>query len=812
MAGTKRIMRYAARAIAVGLWLIAGVMFAAPGHAQDSAFISAIRIEGNQRIEDATVISYMKTVVGDRFDPGRINDSLKSLFATGLFADVTMAREGGILVVKVIENPIINRLAFEGNQRIEDDVLQSEVQLRPRTVYTRTRIQSDVARVLELYRRSGRFAASVEPKVIQLEQNRVDLVFEISEGPLTGVQRIVFIGNANFSDGTLREVIQTKQSRWWRFFSTTDSYDPDRLSFDRELLRRHYLKEGFADFRVVNALAELTPDRSTFFITFTIDEGERYRYGKIELTSELPGFEADSIDSPVSTEEGDWYNADEIEENIAELADRIGSRGFAFVDVQPQIVRRRDDLAIDVTYKVIEGPRIYVQRVEVTGNERTLDRIIRRNVRLAEGDAFNAARLRRSLTLIQNLGFFSRVDFNDRTGSGPPQVLLEAELVETPSGDITVRSNFNADEGRTRWRVTGQDVNDVLKGREDNIVLNVDVEEQSTGEVTFGGGFSTTEGPTGSVGIRERNLLGRGQDLSLQFIISAVTQDLDLSFTEPYFLNRDFAAGFDVFHREREFQNSGFDRRDFGFSLRSGYPLSEYLTQTWRYTLAQEEILPDSGAPQLVIDQAGERLLSRVDQSLLYDRRDSKIDPTTGYYGLYSFALAGLGGDKHYLSQSVGGGYYFNFWDEWVVSTTTEAGYIFGLQSGEEIEISDRFFLGGNSFRGFAVAGVGPRDIGTDDALGGNVLYKGTLELAFPIGLPNELGVKGRLFAIAGSLTDVDTTNINTIDTGSIRASVGVGISWASPFGPVRLDLTSAVISEGFDETEIFSFGFGSLF
>lgn len=802
----------AARRVATLLGLFVYLALMVPGHAQDSPTISSIRIDGNQRIEDATVISYMKTVVGDRFDAGRINESLKSLFSTGLFADVTIAREDGTLIIKVVENPIINRMAFEGNKRIEDDILQGEVQLRPRTVYTRTRVQSDVARVLELYRRSGRFAASVEPKVIQLEQNRVDLIFEISEGPLTGVQRIVFIGNENFSDGGLREIIQTKQSRWWRFFSTTDSYDPDRLSFDRELLRRHYLKEGFADFRVVNALAELTPDRSAFFITFTVEEGERYRFGKIEVTSDLPGFDVESIDSPVSTDEGDWYNADEIEENIAELADRIGSRGFAFVDVQPQIVRRREDLAIDVTYEVVEGPRIYVQRVEVTGNERTLDRIIRRNIRLAEGDAFNAARLRRSLTLIQNLGFFSRVDFNDRTGSGPPQVLLEAELVETPSGDMTVRSNFSADEGRTRWRVAGQDVNDILKGKEDNIVLNVDVEEQSTGEVTFGGGFSTTEGPTGSVGIRERNLLGRGQDLSLQFIISAVTQDLDLSFTEPYFLNRDFSAGFDVFRREREFQNSGFDRRDIGFSLRSGYPISEFLTQTWRYTLAEEEILPDAGAVQSVLDQSGARLLSRVDQSLLYDRRDNKTDPSDGYYGLWSFALAGLGGDKHYLSQTIGGGHYFNFWDEWVVSTTTEAGYIFGLKKNEDIEISDRFFLGGNSFRGFAVAGVGPRDIGTDDALGGNFLYKGTVELAFPIGLPNELGVKGRVFAIAGSLTDVDTTNFNTIDTGSIRTSMGVGISWASPFGPVRLDLTTAILKEGFDETEIFSFGFGSLF
>ncbi len=750
--------------LALAAWVVLGTAV----EAQDSGVsdvITEIRVEGNQRIEDATVISYMKTVVGDRFDAGRINDSLKSLFETGLFADVNLTRQGGTLVVNVVENPIINRLAFEGNRRIEDDVLQGEVQLRPRTVYTRTRVQTDVSRILELYRRSGRFAATVEPKVIQLEQNRVDLVFEISEGPLTGVQRIVFIGNENFSDGTLREAIQTKQTRWWRFFSTNDSYDPDRLSFDRELLRRFYLKEGFADFRVISAVAELTPDRSAFFITFTMEEGDRYRFGTIDMVNELPEFDLETVESRVTTDEGDWYNAEEVEENIQDLTDEIGSQGFAFVDIEPQIVRRRDEKAIDVTYRIAEGDRIYVQRIDITGNVRTLDRVIRRNIRLAEGDAFNAARLRRSRTLIQNLGFFSRVDINDQPGDAADQV-----------------------------------------------IVNVDVEEQSTGEVTFGGGFSTTDGPTGSVGIRERNLLGRGQDLSLQFIISAVTQDLDLSFTEPYFLNRDFAAGFDAFRREREFQNSSFDSRDLGLSLRGAYPLSEYLTQSVRYTISQEEILPESDAPQSVLDQAGKDLISRVDTTLLYDRRDSATEPTEGYFGRYSVAVAGLGGDKNFLSQTVGAGYYYSFWDDWVASGIGEAGYIFSFKQDERILISDRFFLGGNSFRGFAVGGLGPRDTNQDSALGGNLLYKGTLELAFPIGLPNELGVKGRVFSIAGTLKDVDTTNLSAVDTGSVRVSVGVGVSWASPFGPVRLDLAKAVRKEGFDETEILSFGFGSFF
>ena len=755
------------RILAMAIALCLAGLVAMPAGAQDDGIgdvITAIRIEGNQRIENATIISYMKVVVGDRYDNQRINESLKSLFATELFADVSLARDGGTLVVRVVENPIINRLAFEGNLRLGDEVLQGEVRLQPRTVYTKTRLQSDVARLSEIYRRSGRFAATIEPKVIQQAQNRVDLVFEINEGPLTGVQRIVFIGNGNFSDSTLREVIQTKQSRWWRFFGSGDSYDPDRLSFDRDLLRRFYFKEGFADFRVTGAVAELAPDRSSFFITFTVDEGARYRFGDVTLANELPGFDPATIAGDVGTEPGDWYDAEEVEDTIADLTELIGAQGFAFVDIQPEVVRRREDLAIDVVYRIREGERVYVQRIDITGNVRTLDRIIRRNVRLAEGDAFNSARIRRSRTLIQNLGFFSRVEINNRPGDAPDQT-----------------------------------------------VVTVDVEEQSTGEISFGGGFSSTEGPTGEIGIRERNLLGRGQDLGVRFRVSGVAQQLDLSFTEPYFLNREFAAGFDIFRSESEFQNSAFSEHNLGFALRGGYPLSEYLSQTVRYTLAEQEIVPGSGASAVVLEAAGTSLISRIDQSLLYDRRNRIVDPTDGYYGVLATSLAGLGGSKHFISQSVGGGYYYSFWDDMTASTQAELAFIFPT-SGGKIDVGDRFYLGGTSFRGFAPAGIGPRDLATDNAVGGNLLYKGTLELAFPIGLPNELGIRGRVFTIAGSLSDADTNLFSVSDTGSVRMSLGVGVSWASPFGPVRIDLATAVLKEKFDETEILSFGFGSIF
>ena len=755
-------MRLIMTLVAAAALAVAG----APAGAQDGGIIGELRVEGNQRIEDATVASYMEIGAGDVFDAAAINRSLKSLFDTGLFADVAMARDGDALVVQVVENPVINRLAFEGNERIEDEALEGEVQLRPRTVYTRTRVQTDAARLLEVYRRSGRFAATVEPQVVQLEQNRVDLIFNIDEGPLTNVENIVFVGNVNFSDSSLREVIQTQEARWWRFFSTTDTYDGDRLSFDRELLRRFYLEEGFADFRVVSAVAELAPDRSAFHVTFVVSEGERYRFGAVDVVSELPGLDAEELKPLVTTEEGEWYNGEEVEESALELTTEVDSRGFAFVQVEPEVTRSREERTIAIVYRVAEGPRLYVRRIDITGNVRTLDRVIRRNVRIAEGDAFNAAKIRRSRTLIQNLRFFSRVDIEDSPGDGP-----------------------------------------------DETHLTIDVEEEATGEVTFGGGYSSNDGPSGQIAVRERNLLGRGQDLALEFLVSGVSQNLDLRFTEPYFLNRDFAAGFDVFNRIREFRNSNFDREDTGLALRGSYPLSEYLRQSVGYTIKQEEVSPYAGASQRVRSLSGERLISLIDQTLFYDRRETDATgaPQGGYFMRYATGVTGLVGDREWLRQVLSGGYYLPFWDDWVASAVGEAGYIFSY-SDDGVEDPDRFFLGGNSFRGFDVAGLGPRDRVTNASLGGNMLYKGTLEVEFPFGLPNELGIKGRLFSIVGSVGEIDVEDEDVLDSGSLRASAGFGVSWGSPFGPIRIDFATALRKEPYDETETLSIGFGAVF
>ncbi len=747
-------------AVLILLTIPAGAQAPAAG-----AVIEDIAVEGTQRIEASTVESYLTVRRGDPFDPAELDRSLTSLFRTGLFADVVLRQEGATLVITVVENPIINRIAFEGNRRIEDDELLDEVQLRPRVVYTRTRVQSDVARILELYRRSGRFAATVEPQVIQLPQNRVDLVFEIDEGPLTGVRRITFVGNEAFSDSALRGEILTTESRWWRFLATADTYDPDRLAADREALRRFYLSEGYADFRVISAVAELTPDNEHFFVTFTIDEGERYEFGDIDVISRLPDLDVEQLRPLAVSETGDWYSSDAIEESIDALTDAVADQQYAFVDVQPRITRNREERLINVTYEIGEGPRVFVERIDISGNVRTVDSVIRREMELVEGDPFNQSRLRRSEQRIRNLGFFETVEVTAVPGSTP-----------------------------------------------DRTVIQVVVEEQSTGELSIGGGFSTIDGPIGSVTLVERNLLGRGQQLRLQALISGSTQEFDLSFTEPYFLGRNIAAGFDAFRITRDNQDeSSFDEESTGFGLRLGYPLARHWTQTLQYRLDYRDISDvDDTASRFIRDQEGTTLQSSIGHLTVFDRRDSRIEPTDGYIIRFGNEVAGLGGDVHYFRTTVNGAVYFPLFEETVLSLSAEAGHVIGL--GEDVRINDRFFVGGNNLRGFERSGIGPRDALTDDALGGNVFGVGTVELIFPLGLPEELGIRGRVFTDFGTLTDVDDDGAEVLDEGSLRLSAGVGISWRSPLGPIQIDFAEPLVKEDFDRTENIRFSFGTRF
>lgn len=758
--GGSRVLRHAL-AMAFSLCLFV----AAAAYGQSGQTIRDIVVEGNQRIEVSTIQNYLTLQPGTAYSSSEADQSLKALFATGLFSDVNLRLQGNTLIVRVIENPVVNRILLEGNRRIQADQIRNELQLKARQVYTRAKVQADTQRIQQIYRRSGRFAATVEPKVIQLPQNRVDLVFEITEGPVTGVSRIVFIGNQRFSDSRLREEIQTKESAWYRFLSSDDSYDPDRVTFDREKLRKFYLSKGFADFRVINAVAELLPDREAFIITFTVEEGERYRFGAMDVVSEIKGVDGNQLKPLVTTKAGEIYNADQVEATVQAITTELGRLGYAFVDVRPNVKRDRDNRIIDITYAIGESPRVFVERIDIVGNVRTLDKVVRREFRLAEGDAFNAAKLRRTRTRLRGLNFFDKVEIAESRGSAP-----------------------------------------------DKVVLTTEVTEKSTGELSVGVGYSTTESVLGDISIRERNLLGRGQDLRLGFSLSTQRQQFDLNFTEPYFLDRELAAGIDLSRRRTDFERrSSLDQTTTLASPRISYPITENLSQQVFYRIRQDEIDNiEFSASRFIKAQEGDYLTSSVGHVLTYDRRDDKIEPTTGYVLRLSQELAGLGGTEKYFKNVIGATKYFSITDDVVLSLGTEAGMINAL--ADDVRLPNRFFIGGDSFRGFETGGIGPRDRTTGDALGGEKYYKGEADLSFPIGLPNEFGIKGRLFTEVGTLFDTSDTGPEVADESSLRASVGTGVQWKSPLGLIRVDFGVPVLKEDYDEEELVRINFGSRF
>lgn len=733
-----------------------------------AANVRDIRVEGSERVEPATVLTYLNLHKGDEVTQDALDEALKSLFATGLFADVQISESNGVVTVKIIENPIINQIAFEGNDELEDDQLLPEISERPRQVFTRTSVQNDVARLYDIYHRNGRFSADIQPKVIKLDQNRVNLVFEIKEGPLTEISSIRFVGNERFSDDELRSVLVSRETRWYNILSSADQYDQDRMAYDMELLRQFYLKEGYADFRVLSSVSELSQNKENFYITVTVDEGKRYKVGDIRINSQIRNLDPMGLMDQVSFKSSDWYNAEEVKSSVDQITRRLGDMQYAFVNVVPDVNRKRENGkdVIDIVFNVNESPRVFVERIDIDGNVRTLDKVVRRQVELVEGDAFNRTLLAESEKNIRNLSYFSKVDVKTLPGSTP-----------------------------------------------DKTVVNVSVEEQSTGEISLGAGFSTVDGPLADFHIREKNLLGRGQDLGFSTTIAGSRTEFDISFTEPYFMDRDLLAGFDLFHTTRDQQDqSSFDQRQTGAGLRMGYPLSKYWRQMWKYRIEQNEIANvDSDASRYIQDQEGNRLTSAVSQRLTYEDLDSRLFPTDGLSVWIDTELAGLGGDAEYVSGKLGGSYYVPIAKNWVFNLLGETGVVAGYGDGD-VQINERYFLGGNTFRGFERSGVGPRDLATDDSLGGNQFYRGTAELTFPLGLPDDLGVSGHAFTDLGSLWGLDESGSGIIDQNSLRASAGVGMTWVSPMGPVRMDLSKPYMKEDYDVEQVFKFSFGTRF
>ncbi|MFT3965495.1 MAG: outer membrane protein assembly factor BamA [Sphingobium sp.] len=826
--------------------------------------IKGLVVSGNQRIERDTVLSYTKLRMGDSYTQETLDAALKDLFGTELFADVKIRDDAGTLTIEVVENPVINRIVLEGNKRIKDEKILPEIKMAPRQIYTRSKVRADVARIIELYRRQGRFAAVVDPKLVKLDQNRVDIVYEISEGPKSKVRQINVIGNDHFSDGRLRSEMATKQSRFFRIFSSGTTYDPDRLAYDQQKLRQFYLTQGYADFRVVSAVAELTPDKQDFIITYVVEEGQRYKFGDVEVESDIRDLSADALNKTLPMHKGDWYNAKLVEDTVDRINETAGLFGYAFADVSPDFNRDKDALTMGITFRIGTAPRVYVERVDINGNTLTKDKVVRREFRLAEGDAFNSFLVKRSQDRINSLGFFQE------------KLTVEQKPGSTP----------------------------------DRIVLETNVEEKSTGELQLSAGFSSLEKFIVSASIRQRNFRGMGQELRTSVNYSAYSKSVEVGFTEPYFLDRNIALGGDIFRRDYSSfnyltdntRNTTYKEVTTGFQLRAGVPLTEYMSLGLRYGLSFANVTLDEAtyytngvcdpikAGRYLCDAIGKRTTSSIGYSLIYDRRDNRIRPQRGFYANLSQDVAGLGGDVRYVRTRLEGGQYYSLGGGFIFSLRGEGGHIASFENQrydstgaavEKVRLTDRFFLGEPQMRGFDIRGVGPRvrrqyyaadgnlttaDNNSDDALGGKVYYLVHAEVEIPLGAgARELGLRPAVFMDVGAvgnlrsptlingngiyngtctITDSAGTYIrrdNATAPGTVgcttaasgetatydgngfretylgdtlkpRLSVGFGVNWNSPFGPFRIDIAKVLLKQPGDDTKTITFNIGTQF
>ncbi|MYZ47727.1 outer membrane protein assembly factor BamA [Propylenella binzhouense] len=756
----------------------------------EAAVVNRIVVRGNERVDAETIRAYMMAQPGQSFSSEQLDESLKALYETGLFADVKVTQSGGALVVTVVENPLINRVAFEGNKRYKDEQLKGVVQSEANGVLTSSRVQSDVQRILELYRRGGRFQASVEAKTIQLPQNRVNLVYEVTEGPKTGVSRINFIGNQAFSDSRLRNVIETRESGLLSFLRRSDVYDPDRLSADEEKIRQYYLNRGYADFQIVSSVADLDRERNVFFITFTVDEGQKYQFGAIDVESVVPGIDPERLRRLVTAREGNTFSSRDVQDSIEAMTIDLAGSGYAFAQIRPRLDRNPETKTIGITFVIDEGPRAYVERIEIRGNSRTRDYVIRREFDIAEGDAFNRVLIDRAERRLKNLNYFKSVKISTEPGAEP-----------------------------------------------DRVVVVVNIEEQPTGELSFGAGYSTADGVIGDISLTERNFLGRGYVVRVAVGGGESARTYEFGFTDPYFLGRRISAGFNVFRREYEdndYRSYNFDST--GGGLTFGFPITEEFTVQLGYQIESQDInVPDydystdisdgtfdctSGVSKAVCQAEGNSLVSSVSYSLIYDSLDNRINPTDGIYAKFTQEFAGVGGDVSFMRTTAQASYYHEVLpDAGVLGLLkVQGGHIMGL--GEDVRLLDAFFKGGETIRGFESSGIGPRDALTGDALGAKIYVAGTAELQFPLpGIPKEIGLRGAVFADAGTAydTDFDSAQYQALgifvdDSASIRSSIGASILWASPLGPLRADFAYVLTSEEYDRKQFFRIGGGTRF
>ncbi|MFK7762847.1 MAG: outer membrane protein assembly factor BamA [Roseobacter sp.] len=729
--------------------------------------INSVNIEGNARIGDAAILSRAGIVPGQSITTGQLNAGLQELVDSGLFESVDFDPRGSTLNITVVEFPTINRINFEGNRRINDDTLAAAINSNERRVFNPAQAERDAALIAEAYASEGRIAARVTPTIIRRSDNRVDLIFEIFEGDNIEIERLSFTGNRVYSDRRLRRVLETKQAGLFRAFVRADTLVADRVEFDRQVMRDFYLSRGYVDFRVNSVNAELTEERDAYFLVFDVQEGQQFKIGDIGVTSELPNADGDFYRGVVAAKSGAVYSPTLIEQDIARMERQAIIDGVDFLRVEPRVTRDERNLLINVDYVLTRGPRIFVERIDVEGNTTTLDQVIRRQFKSVEGDPFNPREIREAAERIRALGFFTTAEVNAREGSSP-----------------------------------------------DKVVIDVDVEEQPTGSLSFGASFSTNDGLGFAIRFEERNFLGRGQNLAVSVSTASDDQLYQLSFFEPAFLGRDVGAGIRFDISESENSTVSFDTERASISPSLVFPVGINSNLTLNYTYEQTEMKDrgsdsDNGAIVGREIDAGELVNSSIGYRYTYDSRTTGIDPTRGYLFEFGQDFAGFGGDNTFIrteARAVGERKIFN--EDVTLRATLEGGAL-NFQSGTNRTV-DRFLLSTDTIRGFETAGIGPRDLSVsdEDPLGGNLYLAARFEAEFPLGLPEEYGISGGLFYDIGNLWDLSDVNLSGGDVagegGSFRHVIGFSILWNTPVGPLRFNFSDALKKEEFDREQTF--------
>ncbi|NCO21996.1 MAG: outer membrane protein assembly factor BamA [Rhodobacterales bacterium] len=742
------------------LFGLAGVI----GQAQAQSFrFTTVTIEGNQRVEPGTILSYAGIGRDAVVTAGALNDAYQRIVNSGLFETVELIPSGSTLVIRVQEWPTVNRINIEGNLRLKDDVLLPLVKSQPRRVYNPSVAEQDAAAMVGFYEASGRLAATITPKIIRRADNRVDLVFEVVEGKVVEIERLSFVGNRAFSDSRLRRVLDTKQAGFLRQIVQRDTFVADRIELDKQLLRDFYTARGYIDFQTLSVNSEFSRERNAFFITFTIQEGQPFKFGEISASSDLPGIDAAEFLAAAKTRPGQTYSPVALETDIARMERLATKKGLSFIRVNPQIDRDERNLILNIDYVIERGPRIFVERIDIEGNSTTLDQVIRRQFKTVEGDPFNPREIRQAAERIRALGYFANADVEARDGSAADQVIVD-----------------------------------------------VNVEEQPTGTLSFGASYSADSGAGLNVGFAERNFLGRGQSLSVNVTTGTDSSNSSLSFTEPALLGRDLAFSFRTFYAVTEQDNSFYDTRVVGLSPSLEFPISENARMQLRYGLSKDTILNVSGDSSPILQrEVGSKYTSSVGYSLSYDTRRTGLNPNAGVLLRFGQDFAGLGGDSKYIKTTgtaVAQTKVLN--EEVTLRATFEAGAVNAL-SGTTTRLTDRFFVGPSQLRGFEVGGIGPRDLGAvnNDALGGNLFAVARFDAEFPLGLPEEYGITGGAFLDVGSVWSLeDTAGIGVVDDSAhLRAAIGVSLLWETPIGPLRFNFSSPLQKQTYDKVQNFN-------